>query len=271
MFDNFTWPVTAGLGILTAGKLLPAILVLLACLIGIKVLMHLFVKALAKSKVDKTLHAFLRSAVHILLYLLTALIVADQLGIPVTSLIAALSVAGLAVSLAVQGALSNIAAGIMILLTKPFVVGDYVEAGNVSGTVDEIGLSYTKFLTPDNKTVFAPNSDIAAAKIINYTNAAQRRLEIKVTASYDSPTESVKKALLAAAARHPEICADPPVFANISEYRDSCIEYLLRAWVPTADYWAIYFALMEEIREEFGRFEVQMSYPHMNVHLKNDR
>lgn len=268
MFDKFIWPVTAGVGVITAGKLLPALLVLLICLVGVKVLMGLFTRALAKSKVDKTLHTFLRSAVHILLYLLTALIVADQLGIPVTSLIAALSVAGLAISLAVQGALSNIAGGIMILLTKPFVAGDYVEAGSVSGTVDEIGLSYTKFLTPDNKTVFAPNSDVAAAKIINYTNAAQRRLEIKVNASYDSPTESVKKALFAAAARHEEICAEPPVFTGISDYKDSSIEYVLRAWVPTADYWTVYFALMEEIREEFEKGAVQMSYPHMNVHLQ---
>lgn len=268
MFLNFSWPFTAGVGAITTGRLLPALLVLLVCLVGIRILMGLFTRALAKSKVDKTLHTFLRSAVHILLYLLTALIVADQLGIPITSLIAALSVAGLAISLAVQGALSNIAGGVMILLTKPFVAGDYVDAGDVSGTVNEIGLSYTKFLTPDNKTVFAPNSDIAAAKITNYTNAAYRRLEIKVHASYDSPTEGVKKALYVAAARHKEICEDPPVFANISDYKESCIEYVLRAWVPTADYWTVYFALLEEIREEFEKGIVKMSYPHVNVHLQ---
>ena len=269
MFSNLIRPINSiEVGSITTGKLLPAVLVLLLCLVGIRVLMGLFKRALAKSKVDKTLHTFLRSAVHILLYLLTALIVADQLGIPITSLIAALSVACLAISLAVQGALSNIAGGVMILLTKPFVVGDYVEAGTISGTVDEIGLSYTRFLTPDNKTVFVPNSDISAAKIINYTNQTQRRLEIKVTASYDSPTESVKKALFAAAARHKEICADPPVFANISDYKDSSIEYMLRAWVPTTDYWTVYFALLEEIREEFEKHAVEMSYPHMNVHMQ---
>lgn len=266
MLSNFTWPVTVG-GIMTVGKLLPAIVVLLLCLIAIKVLMRLFSRALTKSKIDKTLQPFLRSAVHILLYLFTVLIVADQLGIPVTSLIAALSVAGLAVSLAIQGALSNIAGGIMILLTKPFVVGDYVEAGDVGGTVEEIGLSYTRLMTVDNRAVYVPNSDVSTAKITNYTAAPTRRMEIKVTASYDAPTESVKKALFAAAARHPEVCGDPAPFANLSDYKDSCIEYLLRVWVPTADYWTVYFALLEDIREEFQKADVEMSYPHMNVHM----
>ena len=266
---NFNWPSAESIGgAVTASGLLPALLVLLLCLAGVRVLMGLFTRVLEKLKVEKTLLTFLRSAVHILLYLLTALIVADKLGIPVTSLIAALSVAGLAISLAVQGALSNIAGGVMILLTKPFVAGDYVEAGDVAGTVDAIGLSYTKFLTPDNKTVFAPNSDIAAAKITNYTNAAQRRLEIKVTAAYASPTEGVKKALLAVTARHAEICNDPPVFAGIFGYNDACIEYVLRAWVPTPDYWTLYFAMLEEIREEFDKDGIEMGYPRMNVILK---
>ncbi|MFV0497396.1 MAG: mechanosensitive ion channel family protein [Candidatus Fimivivens sp.] len=266
MFKNFQLPEIT-FGALTMDKLLSTLLVLALCLVGIKILMRLVSRMLAKSKVDKTLHRFIYSAVYILLYVLTGLVVADQLAIQVTSLIAVLSVVGLAISLAVQGALSNVMGGVMILLNKPFVVGDYVEAGEISGTVDEIGLSYTKFMMPDNKMVFVPNSDIASARIINYTNATQRRLEIKVTASYDSPTERVKKALCAAAARHEEIASDPPVFANISDYRDSCIEYILRVWVPTDDYWPIYFALLEEIREEFEKDAVEMTYPHMNVHM----
>ena len=268
MFD-FNWLSAETLGkAFKASGLLPALVVLLVCLIGVRVLMRLFTRVLDRLKMEKTLYTFLRSAVHILLYLLTVLIVVDKLGIPVTSLIAALSVAGLAISLAVQGALSNIAGGIMILLTKPFVSGDYVDAGDVSGTVDAIGLSYTKFLTPDNKMVFAPNSDIAAAKITNYTHLAQRRIEIKVTAAYTSPTEGVKRALLAAAARHAEILADPPVFAGILGYNDAGVEYALRAWAPTADYWPLYFALLEEVREELEKAGVEMGYPRMKVLLK---
>ena len=268
MFD-FEWPSIKGLSeTFSDSGLLPALLLLLLCLVGIRVLMRLITRVLEKLKIEKTLYTFLRSAVHILLYLLTALIVLDKLGIPVTSLVAALSVAGLAISLAVQGALSNLAGGVMILLTKPFVAGDYVDAGNVSGTVDAIGLSYTRFLTPDNKTVFAPNSDVAAAQITNYTHLSQRRLEIKVMAAYSCPTEKVKHALLAAAARHPEILSDPPVFANIFGYNDACIEYVLRVWVPTADFWPIYFALLEEIREEFLQVGIEMGYPRMNVLLK---
>lgn len=266
---DFNWLPTEALGkaFKTSG-LLPALAVLLICLIGVRVLMRLFTRVLDRLRMEKTLYTFLRSAVHILLYLLTVLIVVDKLGIPVTSLITALGVAGLAISLAVQGALSNIAGGVMILLTKPFVAGDYVDAGDVSGTVDAIGLSYTKFLTPDNKTVFAPNSDIAAAKITNYTHLAQRRLEIKVMAAYTSPTEGAKGALLAAAARHPEILADPPVFAGILGYNGAGVEYGLRVWVATPDYWPLYFALLEEVRGEFEKAGIEMGYPRMQVLLK---
>lgn len=262
------WLSAIGVGTITIGKLLPALLVLVICLVVIKILMSLVCKALEKSKIERTLHTFLRSSVHILLYVLTAIIVADKLMIPVTSLIAVLSVAGLAVSLAVQGTLSNIAGGIMILVSTPFVVGDYVEAGGVGGTVSEIGLSYTKIMTADNKTVFAPNSDIAAAKIINYTKAGKRRVDITVGASYDCPVATVKKALLAAAARHDEIYSEPAVFVNVFEYKEHCINYVLRAWVPTAAYWDVYYALLEEIKEEFDTNSVEMTYPHVNVHIE---
>ena len=257
-----------GVGELTLDRLLTALLVLVVCLAAVRLLMGLFSRAAAKSRIDPTLQPFLLSALRIILYLLAALIVADKLGIPVTSLIAALSVAGLAISLAIQGALSNIAGGIMILITKPFVIDDYVEAGDISGTVNEIGLSYTKFLTPDNKTVYAPNSDIAAAKIINYTHMDKRRLEIKIGASYNTPVETVKQALLAAAARHPQILNTPPVFVNIFEYGESQIQYVLRAWVPTADYWTVYFALLEDVKAEFDAHGVEMTYPHVNVHIQ---
>lgn len=257
-----------GIGDFTMDNLFSALLVLVICLVAIKLLMSFFTKALEKSKIERTLHKFLRSAVHITLYVLTVLIVMAKLDIDPTSLIAFLSVAGLAVSLAVQGTLSNIAGGIMILISTPFVVGDYVEAGDVSGTVSEIGLSYTRFMTVDNKTVFVPNSDIAAAKIINYTKAEKRRVDITVGASYDCPVATVKKALFAAAARHEQILKDPPVFVNVVEYKDSCIDYVLRAWVPTDDYWKVYYALLEDIKEEFDANSVEMTYPHVNVHIE---
>ncbi|PWM25999.1 MAG: small-conductance mechanosensitive channel, partial [Oscillospiraceae bacterium] len=157
------------IGTITLSNLLPALLVLVICLLIKRFLMKLAERAISSSKIDPSLHAFLRSSIDIGLLILIALIVADKLGIPVASLIAALGVIGLAVSLAVQNTLSNIAGGILILFSKPFAVGDYVEAGGVGGTVREIGLVYTKLATVDNKLISVPNGDISAAKITNYS------------------------------------------------------------------------------------------------------
>lgn len=254
-------------GTITLSKLLPALLVLAVCLMIKRFLIKLADRAINSSKIDPSLHAFLRSSVDIGLWILIALIVADKLGIPVTSLITALGVIGLAVSLAVQNTLSNIAGGILILFSKPFAVGDYVEAGGVGGTVREIGLVYTKLATVDNKLISVPNGDISGAKITNYSTEPNRRIDLEIGASYDSPTPAVKAALLAAAARMDGILSDPAPFVNILDYRDSQIIYTMRVWVKNTDYWPTRFALLEAIREEFEAHGAEMSYPHLNVHL----
>ena len=255
------------IGSITLSNLLPALLVLAVCLLAKRMLMKLVDRAIDASRIDLSLRAFLRSAVNIGLLILTALIVADKLGIPVTSLIAALGVAGLAVSLAVQGTLSNIAGGIMLLLSNPFAVGDYIEAGETGGTVREIGLVYTKLATIDNKLISVPNGDIAAAKVVNYSAEPNRRIDLEFGAAYTSPVPAVKAALLAAAARFDAILPEPAPFVNILEYRDSQIAYTLRVWVRTPDYWDVRFALLEAVGEEFDSHGVEMSYPHMNVHI----
>ena len=259
---------TLGIGSITLVTLIPAILVLIVCLVAIKMIMGIVNRMLEKSPLERSLHTFIRSAINIALYVLTVLIVADKLGIPVTSLVAALSVFGLAVSLAVQGSLSNLAGGIMILVSKPFVIGDFVEAGGISGTVLEIGLVYTKIATGDNKVINCPNSEISATKIINYTSGKNRRVDITIGASYNAPTKTVFDALLKCAARHEDdMIAENAPFVAVSAYKDSCIEYILRVWVPAEKYWDIYFALMQEVREEFDAASVEMTYPHMNVHI----
>lgn len=255
------------IGTITLGKLVPALIVLVICLIAKRTALRLLKKALEISRLERSLHAFLLACANVGMYVFIVLIVADSLGIPVTSLIALLSVAGLAVSLAVQGTLSNIAGGILLLLSKPFVVGDFVEAGGVSGTVQEIGLVYTKLSTVDNKMIFAPNGEISGAKIINYTSEGRRRIEILVGAAYESPVKTVKEALLAVTARHEEIFSSPAPFANVNAYQDHCIEYVLRAWVRTDTYWDVYFAMLEEVKEEFDLRGIEMTYPHLNVHM----
>ena len=149
----------------------------------------------------------------------------------------------------------------------PVEVGDYVEADGVSGTISALTLSYTTFTTPDNKEIFVPNSQLSAVKIINYNALGKRRLDLKFTASYDAPTQRVRGAILEAAATLPQILDDPAPVVYVSEYQSSSIEYLLRLWTLSEDYWDVYYALLEEVRESFARWEVEMTYDHLNVHV----
>ena len=259
--------LNASIGNFSMGDLISAAILFLICLAIIKILMRILVRMIEKSSMDRSLQGFIRSFIKVLLYILAGLIVADSLNIPVTSLVAAFSVVGLAVSLAVQDSLANLASGISILVTKPFAVGDYIDADTVSGTVGVIGLSYTKLLTADNKSIFVPNSQIGKAKIVNYTDADIRRVEVNVTASYDCPPDRVKAALADAVSSTPGFLDTPAPFINIFSYRESAVEYTVRAWVNTPDYWTAYYALLENIGSSFAKFGVEMTYNHLNVHI----
>ena len=248
-------------------KLLSAVLVLIICLVVIKILMAVVTRLLEKSKLERSLHTFIRTSLKAILLFVAILIVASALGIDVTSLIAVLSVFGLAVSLAVQNSLSNVAGGIQVLGSKPFVVGDYVEAGGVSGTVSDVGIFYTRIKTNDNKLIQVPNSQIANEKIINYTAEEERRVDLKFTTSYDAPVETVKKAIEEVVGSHALIQVTPAPFVRVSNYGDSAIEYTVRAWCATGDYWTVYFDLLEQVKVAFDKAGVEMTYPHINVHM----
>ena len=243
----------------TLAKLPPAIITFIIAYAASRVVLKVADKLFARSRMEKTIEKFLRSALRILMWALIFLI-------DVSSMIALLSVASLAVTLAVQGALSNLAGGIMLLSTHPFRVGDFVEVGTVSGTVQEIGMTYTTLVTPDQKEIFVPNSEVAAAKIINYTAVTNRRVDLTFTASYDDAAETVKAALLKAADL-PQVYKDPAPFAAVNRYGDSAIEYVLRVWTAATDYWDVYFAIVENVRVRFEEAGISMTYPHLNVHL----
>ncbi len=251
----------------TLENLCLAIIVFVISFILIKALMKLISKLLEKSHIEKTLHSFIKSCLKIVLYSLAIIISADSLGIPITSLVAVFSVAGLAVSLAVQGTLANLASGITILISKPFKVNDFIEIADVSGFVNEIGLIYTKLLTIDNKVIFLPNSEISSTKIINYTSQTARRVDMTITASYDCPVDSVEFALKEAISAVPEFLKNPEPFVNVWNYGESSIEYIIRVWVKTGDYWDAYFALLENIKRSFDKNGVEMTYNHLNVHF----
>lgn len=251
---------------LTLEKLPPAIITFVIAYAASRVVLKVADKLFARSKLEKTIEKFLRSALRILMWALIFLIVAGSLGIDVSSMIALLSVASLAISLAVQGALSNLAGGLMLLSTRPFRVGDFVEVGTVSGTVQEIGMTYTTLATPDQKEIFVPNSEVAATKIINYTAVTDRRVDLTFTASYDDATDTVKAALLKAADL-PQVHKDPAPFVAVNRYGDSSIEYVLRVWTSATDYWDAYFTIVENVRMRFDEAGISMTYPHLNVHL----
>ena len=265
MFQTIrTW--LAMLGTFLASKVLPAVIILAVGILAIRVLMNITTRALEKSKLEKAAHSLIKSVLSVVLYALLGLIVASSLGIDVTGIIALASVLTLAVSLAVQNALSNVIGGFTLLYTRPFHSGDFVEIAGQSGTVKEIGLTYTKLATPDNKSVSIPNSAVTAAQIVNYSALGTRRVDLTVSASYDSPVDTVLASLLEAA-RVPTALDEPAPFAAVQEYGDSAIVYALKVWSTADDYWTTLFDVNKKVKEIFDEKGVVMTYPHLNVHL----
>lgn len=254
---------------LSLSSILKVLFTIVLCMIAVKVIGSMVARILSRSHMEKTLSGFINSMMKILLYFIAILIVLSTMGVDVTSLIALLSVAGLAVSLALQNTLANLAGGIQLLVTKPFAAGDYVDAGANSGTVNQIGLAYTVLTTPDNKVVHIPNSDIASGRIVNYSTKETRRVDIKVTASYDSSIESVKGAVMGLVEGNAAILKDPAPFVRISNYGASSIEYTIRVWCEGKDYWDVYFDLMDNMKPAFDKAGVEMTYDHLNVHVLN--
>ena len=198
--------------------------------------------------------------------MLLALTLAPKLGIDVTGLVAFASVASLAISLSLQGALSNIVSGFSLLSNHPFKAGDFVEIAGQSGVIQAIDITYTKLSTADNKIISIPNSAVVAAQIVNYTTSGTRRVDLSVTASYDAPAAAVKEALLEAANVSTTLF-EPAPFVGVKNYGDSAIEYVLQVWTTAEDYWPTFYTVNERIKEEFDKAGIEMTYPHLNVHM----
>ena len=252
-------------GALTLTTALRGVLIFVLGAACIRILLAMADRAVGKSKTLAPLKAQIHSTARVLLTVVLALIVLDSLGVRVTSLVALLSVAGLAVSLALQSTLANIAGGIMLLTSRPYSLGDYVSVDGAEGTVAAIGLSHCKFTTPDNKEIQIPNSQIAAAKITNFNRLGTRRIDLTFTASYDAPTGDVYDALREAMERFPQLMGAPEV--HLSEYGASSISYLARMWVRSSDYWTVYWGVLEAARETFAAHRVEMTYDHLNIHM----
>ena len=248
------------------GRALPAIIIVVVGVLAIRIIMKIVNKTMEKSKVEKTAYNLLRTLFRTVLYVLLGLIAASCIGIDVSGIVALASVLTLAISLSVQDLLTNLISGFTLLHTKPFVADDFVEVAGQSGTVKEIGLTYTKLVTPDNKIISIPNSSVVSAEIVNYTVTGTRRVDIAISASYNASSENVLKALYEAA-KVPGVMTDPAPFAAVSKYGDSAIEYTLRVWTKAESYWDVHFAINQKIRDTFANGGIEMTYPHLNVHL----
>lgn len=251
---------------LTLQKLVPVILIVVIGLLLVKLLLKLFDRVLERSRLERTMFSFLRAAMRALLYTILVLVTASSLGVDVTSLVAILSVVSLAISLAVQNALSNVVGSVTLLTTHPFHVGDFVEIGSDSGTVEEISVSYTKLATVDGKRIYIPNSDAASARICNYS-VEGRRVDLYIGVSYDAPAEKVREALLAAA-QHPKALQDPAPLVVLNNYQDSSIQYLLMLWTASGDYLDVRFAVNEAVKRELDARGIAIPYPQLDVHFE---
>lgn len=254
IFGGFSWT-----------KLISAAILLVVCGVLIKLILKATDRMLGRSRLDKAVHLFIRTIVKLVLLFTAIMLIAGTLGVDTSSLLALLSVAGLAVSLALQNVLSNMASAVILLTTKPFQIGHFIEMGSVSGTVVKIGAICTDILTLNNQLVHVPNSEITGSTVTNYTASDKRRLEYRITASYDAPVEDVKAALLRAA-EHPLRMQEMQPIARVNGYGESAIEYVLFLWIRPKDYMDVYYDVLENVKREFDAAGIEMTYPHINVH-----
>lgn len=234
-------------------------------------LVKLIMKGLSKSrlfaKVDPSARGFITSAVGIVLRILVIITAAANLGVPMASVVAVIGSAGVAVGLALQGGLSNIAGGIMILINRPFAVGDFITAGDSSGTVEGISIYYTTIITPDNKKIVIPNGSITSATVTNYSAKETRRVDLDFTVAYTSDIDAVKKVLRDVASGDARILKEPECAVFLSAHEDSALKFTLRAWVKTDDYWGVYFDTVENVKKAFDKEGIEIPFPQLDVHL----
>ncbi len=260
---NFIIELATSFGI----KLVAAIFVFV---VGAKII-NWFVKWLKKSpkldNMDASLRSFIASFSRIGLYICLVITVAVILGIPTTSFITALASCGVAIGLAMQGFLSNFAGGLMILLFKPFKVGDYIEAADGSGTVEDISVVYTVLTTPDNKRITVPNGLLTNESITNYSVNNTRRVDLTFSASYKNDVEAVKAILTEVVTSHPLVMKKPAPFIRLASHADSSLNYSVKVWCKNKDYWTVHFDLTEAVKKAFDENGIEIPYPQLDVHI----
>jgi small conductance mechanosensitive channel len=244
-----------------------ALVVLLVGLMLIKWVTKKLGAILDKKQFDATLKPFIKSLVNAALKVLLVVAIVGILGIDTTSFVAIFGAAGLAVGLAFQGSLSNFAGGVLILVTRPFKVGDYIDAAGHSGTVEGIQILYTDLVTVDNKVIRIPNGALSNASITNYSEKPTRRVDFTFGAGYEADAQKVVAVLTEIVTGHPLTLKDPEPFVRMSQHADSAVNYTVRVWVNAADYWTVHFDVIEQVKQRFDAEGLSIPFPQMDVHL----
>lgn len=249
--------------------LLLAIITLVLGLWIIRMTTRLVSRRLDKANVDASIKPFIKSVLSILLKVLLMISIMSMIGIKMTSFIAILTAATLAIGMAFTGTLSNFAGGIMIILFRPFKVGDYIEAQGYSGTVKEIQVFNTILTTPDKKTIIIPNGGLSTGSLINYSVEPQRRVDFTFGISYDDDIDLARKVLYRIIAKDQRILKEPGPFVAISELADSSVNFTVRVWVDAANYWPVFFDTNEKVKKEFDKEKISIPYPQVETHVYN--
>ena len=268
MLEN-VWNRMLEWGVTIGGKLIVSLLVLMVGSILIKVVTrHLRKKKLGKYE-DPTVHRFVLNFISIGLYVLLVVTVISIMGVPMASVIAVIASAGVAVGLAMQGSLSNLAGGLMILIFRPFKLGDFIDADGFSGTVEDIGIFYTTLTTADKKSITIPNGSLMNDKVINYSVHDVRRLDFTFGVAYGTDVQRVKEILLEEANKHEMVKKDPAPFCRLSKQNASSLDFLLRVWVGRSDYWTVNFDLLEAINNRLVEEKIEVPFTQVDVHVKD--
>ena len=244
-----------------------ALLIFFVGRIIIGILVRVMSAAMQKNGVEKTLETFVNNLVRTALLIVVIIAAIGQLGIQTTSFIAIFGAAGLAVGLALQGSLSNFASGVLIVMFRPYKVGDFVEAAGISGSIEQVQILTTIFKTGDNKQVIVPNSQVMNSIITNYSANDTRRIDMVVGVSYDDDLDKVRKTLEEIVAADARVLDDPAPQIAVSELADSSVNFILRPWCATSDYWSLKFDLIETIKKRFDKEGISFPYPQQDVHL----
>lgn len=270
--ENWLGLESGGLKDIVVGATVNFLIAVLIVVVGFwfaKFLTKTFIRILEARKTEESLVTFLGSLLGIVIRVLVIISAITQLGVEMTSFVALLGAAGLAVGMAFSGTLSNFAGGIMILLFKPFKVGDFIQVGDDEGIVKEILIFNTILTTMDNKTIILPNGPVANGTIVNYTMAKKRRITWQIGIAYGDKLPVAKETLLKFVVEEKRILKDPEPFVGLGELGNSAVIIHLKAWVDVDDYWPVFYDINERIYEEFGKVGLNIPFPQMDVHIKN--